>query len=166
MKHDLLAIKADLQARGIDVLRYVYSDVIGVTRSKDILVSQMDKSAENGPAFCEGVWVTTTRGDVIDAENIATDGLQDLVSQLDPSTITPLPWEPGVAYVICDALKPDGTPNMFSPREVLRKVVKEYNELGLQPVAGPELEFYIADRTPEGGFKRSLKQTGRVYTTG
>ena len=126
----------------------------------------MEKSAENGPAFCEGVWVTNTRGDVIEAGDILADGLQDMVSQLDPETITPMPWEPGVAYVVIDSLKPDGAANMFSPREVLRKVIQGYHAIGLKPVVGPELEFYIANRLAGGGFERSLTQTGRVYTTG
>lgn len=166
MKHDLVALRADLQSRNIDVLRFMYSDVLGIPRAKDMLVSQLDKSAHSGPAFCQGVWVTTTRGGVLDANNIASDGLQDLISQIDPSTIRELPWEPGVAYVLVDAYNPDMTENMMSPRMVLRKVIAEYNELGLQPVCGPELEFYIADRTPEGGYKRSLERTGRVYTSG
>ncbi|NBT49303.1 MAG: glutamine synthetase, partial [Actinobacteria bacterium] len=54
----------------------------------------------------------------------------------------------------------------FSPRTVLRKVIDEYNKLGLVPVCGPELEFYIADRNEDGTFKRALEKTGRVYTTG
>ena len=166
MKHDLVALREDLQSRNIDVLRFMYSDVLGIPRAKDMLVSQLDKSAHSGPAFCQGVWVTTTRGGVLDANNIASDGLQDLISQIDPNTIRELPWEPGVAYVLVDAYNPDMTENMMSPRMVLRKVISEYNELGLQPVCGPELEFYIADRTEDGGYRRSLERTGRVYTTG
>jgi glutamine synthetase len=155
MKHDLVALRKDLQSRNIDVLRFLYSDVLGIPRSKDMLVSQLDKSANHGPAFCQGVWVTTTGGDVLDANNIASDGLQDLISEIDPSTIRELPWEPGVAYVLVDAFNPDMSENMMSPRMVLRKVIAEYNALGLQPVCGPELEFYIA-----------LTRTGRVYTSG
>ncbi len=166
MKHDLVALREDLQSRNIDVLRFMYSDVLGIARSKDMLVSQLDKSAHSGPAFCQGVWVTTTQGGVLDANNIASDGLQDLISQIDPSTIRELPWEPGVAYVLVDAYNPDMSENMMSPRMVLRKVIAEYNALGLQPVCGPELEFYIADRTEDGGYKRSLERTGRVYTSG
>lgn len=166
MKHDLVALRKDLQSRNIDVLRFLYSDVLGISRSKDMLVSQLDKSAKHGPAFCQGVWVTTTGGDVLDANNIASDGLQDLISQIDPSTIRELPWEPGVAYVLVDAYNPDMSENMMSPRMVLRKVIAEYNALGLQPVCGPELEFYIADRTEDGGYRRALQRTGRVYTSG
>jgi len=166
MSHDLVALRDSLMDQGIDVLRFIYADVLGIARSKDVLVSQLDKAAHNGPAFCQGVWITTTGGDVLDAVNIASDGLQDLVSSIEPDTITPLPFEPGVAYVIADALNPDHSPNLISPRTVLKKVVDEYNALGLQPVVGPELEFYIANIKDDGGFERSLTRTGRVYTTG
>ena len=166
MATDLMALRADLQSRDIDVLRLIYPDVLGLTRSKDLLVSQLDKGAHNGPAFCQGVWVTTTRGGVLDANNIASDGLQDLVSKLDPNTITEMPWEPGVAFAIADAFNPDGSVNLMSPRSVLKQIIAEYNSLGLQPVVGPELEFYIAKRTKKGGFKRAHEKTGMVYTTG
>jgi glutamine synthetase len=166
MSTNLTALREKLQEQGIDVLRIIYADVLGITRSKDILVSQLEKIAGHGPAFCQGIWVTTTQGDVLDAEGIAGDGLQDFITQLDPDTIHELPWEPGVAYAIGDALNPDSSPNMFSPRTVLRKVIAEYEKLGLVPVVGPELEFYIADRVEGGGFKRSLERAGRAYTTG
>jgi len=166
MSTNLTALREKLQEQGIDVLRIIYSDVLGITRSKDILVSQLEKIAGHGPAFCQGIWVTNTQGDVLDAEGIAGDGLQDFITQLDPDTIHELPWEPGVAYAIGDALNPDSSPNMFSPRTVLRKVIAEYEKLGLVPVVGPELEFYIADRVEGGGFKRSLERAGRAYTTG
>ena len=163
---DLIKLRDELREREIDVVRFVYADVLGITRSKDVLVSQLDKAAHNGPAFCEGVWVTTTGGAVLDANNIAAGGLPDLVSKLIPETITPLPWEPGVAYAIVDALTPAGADNMIAPRTVLRKVVEAYRQRGLTPICGPELEFYIVNRTSDGGFERSLNRTGRVYTTG
>lgn len=163
---DLVSLRESLKARNIDVLRFVYSDILGIARSKDVLVSQLDKAAHNGPAFCQGVWVTTVRGGVLDAGNIAADGLQDLVSKLDPETITEMPWEPGVAFAIVDAFNPDETANQFSPRTVLRKVIEGYNALGLQPVVGPELEFYIAKKGEDGKYHRQHERTGQVYTTG
>ncbi len=166
MALDLGALKESLRQRGIDVLRVMYSDVLGIPRSKDLLVSNLDRSAHGGPTFCQGIWNTNTQGGVLDAANILSDGLQDLVGQIEPESITPMPWEPGVAYVIMDAREPNGKPNLFSPRTALQLVIAKYQELGLRPIVGPELEFYIADRTPEGGFKRSLTATGRAYTTG
>ena len=166
MAVDLIKLREDLKSRNIDVLRFIYADVLGITRSKDILVSNLDKAAHNGPAFCQGVWVTTVRGGVLDAGNIAADGLQDLVSKIDPDSITELPWEPGVAYAIVDAFNPDATSNMFSPRMVLKKVIEGYAELGLVPVVGPEIEFYIAKQHEDGTWHRQHERTGQVYTTG
>jgi glutamine synthetase len=48
---------------------------------------------------------------------------------------------------------------------VLRHVIDQYAALGLTPVVGPELEFYIASAT-EDGWARAISRTGRVYTTG
>ena len=166
MVNDLTKLRDDLGERGIDVLRVMYSDVLGIPRSKDILVSQLDKACHNGPAFSQGVWTTTTGGEFHEANGIANDGLQDFFTQIVPSTISPLAWEPGVAYVIGDAFNPDGKPNMMSPRSVLQKVIERYQSLGLHPVVGPELEFYISTKDENGNFKRSLSQTGRVYMTG
>jgi glutamine synthetase len=166
MQKELSALREELTNRGIDVLRFLYSDVIGVPRSKDVLVSQLEKVAHNGPAFSFGVLLTNAVGDVLEANNIANDGYPDMVSQFVSDSITDIPWEKGLAYVVVDLVNPDGSPTMRAPRTVLKKVIEGFNKIGLQPVCGPELEFYIADHTPEGGYRRSLERTGRVYTTG
>ncbi len=166
MTIDARALRTDLEAKGIDVLRLVYADVLGLTRSKDLLVSQLERTAPSGPTFCQGVWVTTTQGGVLDGNDIMSDGLRDLVSRIDPSTITPMPWEPGVAFAIADAFEPDGADSALAPRSVLRRVIAEYTALGLTPIVGPELEFYIAARDESGDWQRALTRTGRVYTTG
>jgi glutamine synthetase len=166
MQKELSSLREELTSRGIDVLRFLYSDVIGVARSKDVLVSQLEKVAHNGPAFSFGVLLTNAVGDVLEANNIANDGYPDMVTQFVSDSIIDIPWEKGLAYVVVDLVNPDGSPTMRAPRTVLKKVIEGYNKIGLQPVCGPELEFYIADHTPEGGYRRSLERTGRVYTTG
>ena len=165
MSLDLAALRSKLQNENIDVLRLVYADVLGIPRSKDLLVSQMEKAAAHGPAFCQGVWVTTTRGGLLDGHGSISDGLSDFVSRIDPSTIKNLPWEPGVAYAIVDAFEPNGDDNPVAPRTALQRVLKAYEEIGLTPVIGPELEFYLAKQENDV-WVRALHRTGRVYTTG
>ena len=166
MKHDLAETRRILETQGIDVVRLIFTDLLGITRSKDILVSQLERAAAHGPAFCQGTWVTTTRGGVLDAGTGSFgDGLPDMISKLDTDTIRPIPWLPGVAYAIADIDNPDGSRSDVAPRAVLRTVLDEYAKLGLVPVCGPELEFYFAQRTDDG-WERILNKTGRVYTTG
>jgi glutamine synthetase len=165
MHSDLADIRRELDTQDIDILRLIWPDVLGLTRSKDITVSQLERAAGHGPTFCQATWTTTTRGDVLDGHGSLQDGLSDMVSRLDPSTIRPIPWEPGVAFGIADIDEPDGSPNMISPRTLLRRVIAAYKLLGLIPIVGPELEFYLAHK-PNGTWERIINKTGRVYTTG
>ena len=165
MLNELSDVRRELENQDIDMLRLLWSDVLGLPRSKDVMVSQLERAAGHGPAFCQATFTTTTRGDVLDGEGSIQDGLSDIVSRLDVETIRPIPWVEGVAYGIADIDNPDGTPNQISPRGVLRKVVAKYKELGLIPIVGPELEFYMAHR-PDGQWQRILNKTGRVYQTG
>jgi glutamine synthetase len=166
MTHSLATLQSELIAADIDVLRVIYADIIGTIRSKDLLVSELDKVSHGGPTFCQGVWVTTTQGGVLDGADVLSKGLEDFVAQIVPDSWRALPWEPGVAYVVAGANNPDMTPNLLAPRTLLESIIGEYKELGLVPVAGPELEFYIADINEDGSYRRAINPTGRVYTSG
>ena len=76
-------LKKELKSLGVDVLQLMYCDVLGMARSKYVLTSELEKGVSHGPTFCQGVWVTTNRGGVLDAGNIASDGLQDFVTKMD-----------------------------------------------------------------------------------
>ena len=165
MQHDLAETRRILETQGIDIVRLIYADLLGLPRSKDLLVSQLERSAAHGPAFCEATWVTNTRGGVLTEEGGIDDALPDMVSKLDTDTIRPIPWVPGVAYAIADIDNPDGSRSEIAPRAVLRSVLDEYDALGLTPICGPELEFYFAEKV-DGTYRRLLNKTGRVYMTG
>lgn len=165
MRSDLTDVRRELENLDIDILRLVWPDVMGHTRSKDVTVSQLERAAGHGPAFCQATWTTTTGGDVLDGHGSLQDGLSDMLSRLDTSTIRPIPWVPGVAFGIADIVEPDGSDSLISPRSLLRRVIAEYASLGLIPIVGPELEFYLAQRG-ENGWERILNRTGRVYMNG
>jgi glutamine synthetase len=82
--------------------------------------------------------------------------------------VRPVPWEPGVAHVIADLYNPDGSPSEESPRPVLKRVVEKFAELGMRPMVGPELEFYVleADPTSPQGWRRYGEGAGNVYVAG
>lgn len=166
MAKSLTELQHELHESNIDVLRVIYLDILGVIRAKDMLVSQLSKVSNDGPAFCQGVWVTTTGGEVLDGNNLVSDGLEDFVSHIVTDSWRQLPWEPGVAYAVAGADNPDGSQNQLSPRTVLEQVVRKYEALGLTPIVGPELEFYIAERDESGQYRRAIEHKGQVYTAG
>src|SRR6185312_12407540 len=52
------------------------------------------------------------------------------------------------AIVLCDFARPDGAPLAVSPRGALRAVVERARRMGLEPLAGVELELYLLRETP------------------
>jgi glutamine synthetase len=122
----------------------------------------------DGVAFCRSVYATSPMGDVIDIAGGLSAGLPDIVVVPDLATARAVPWEPGVAHVIGDVYNPDGSPSEESPRQVLKRVVDRFAELGMQPVVGPELEFYVLeeDETKPNGWRRYGDATGNVYVSG
>lgn len=164
----LEAAAAKLTEDGIDVVRLAYADLIGTERGRDILVHRFARTVGDGVAFCRSVYGTSPMGDVVDMAGGLTDGLPDIVAFPDLTTFAPLPWAPGVASVIADVFNPDGTPSQESPRTVLRSVIKQFAELGMTPMVGPELEFYLLDADPASpsGWRRYGDATGNVYVSG
>ncbi len=159
---------AGLTQDGFDVVRLGYSDIIGTERGRDILVNNFARTVGDGVAFCRSVYGTTPMGDVVDIEGGASAGLPDVVAFPDLSTRQAVPWEPGVAHYIADLFNPDGSPSMESPRTVLKEVVVQFADLGMRPMVGPELEFYVLERDESAvtGWKRYGEATGNVYVSG
>jgi glutamine synthetase len=62
----------------------------------------------------------------------------------------------------------DGSKNLFSPRNVSRThvVSKVSRNLAFNPIVGPELEFYIAEKDENGKYRRAIERTGQAYTAG
>jgi glutamine synthetase len=162
------AAAADLTGRHIDVVRLSYPDLMGTERGRDLMVANIARTVGDGVAFCRTVYGTTPGGDVIAIEGGLADGLPDVVAFPDVDTLVDVPWEPGVAHVIADVFNPDGTPSEENPRTVLRRVLGRFAELGMRPVVGPELEFFVLEKDDAAptGWRRYGEATGNVYVSG
>ncbi|MBR7838728.1 glutamine synthetase [Actinospica durhamensis] len=163
------AAVAALAERGVDVVRLGYPDLMGSERARDLVVSRFARTVGDGVAFCRTIYGTSPQGDVIALEHGGlADGLPDVVAFPDLATLVDLPWEPGVAHCIADVCDPDGAPAQESPRTVLRTVLGRFAELGMRPVVGPELEFYLLepDAASPQGWRRYGEAPGNVYVAG
>jgi glutamine synthetase len=159
---------ATLADQHIDVVRIAYPDIIGSERGRDLLVSRFARTAGGGLAFCRSVYATTPGGHVVDIAGGRDEGLPDVLAVPDLSTLRPVPWEEGVAHCIADLYNPDGSPSLENPRNVLRRVVNEFADLGISPVVGPELEFYVLEHAPQAptGWARYGEAPGNIYVAG
>jgi glutamine synthetase len=149
----------------ITSVRVLYPDLHGIARGKDVPIQQFDGIVEHGLCFCAAVMGTDLRHTpVVGGEA----GYPDLIVRPDLSTMVTLPWEPGVASCLAnlEAAQPD-TP-ICDPRGTLARAVATVNELGFEPIVGPELEFFLVVRDPAApnGIRRHVDNLSMVYTVG
>jgi glutamine synthetase len=163
---DVAAVTERLAGQGIDVVRVSYPDMIGVDRGRDVLLAELGTAVSHGLAFCRAVYHTSPMGDVVPVQGGLAEGLPDIAVRPDLSTLTPLPWEQGAAWCLGDAVTPDGAPAPESPRTVARRAADHVASLGYTLVCGPELEFYLCEPAPGGGWQRYANDLGNVYVVG
>ncbi|MTH99803.1 glutamine synthetase family protein [Roseibium sp. RKSG952] len=133
-----------LQIRNIQDIECVVPDLAGVARGKMMPTEKFF----SGPVMTmpASIFAQTISGDYPEDDerfqHNPTDG--DLYFKPDYSTLTTVPWETDpTAQLIHDAFTRDGTPVETAPRNVLKRVLKLYEDKGWEPVIAPEVEFYL-----------------------
>ena len=165
---DVAAVIDRLQSQDINVVRVSYSDMIGIDRGRDVLLSELAAALGHGLPFSRCVYHTSPMGDVVQIQGGVEAGLPDIHVVPDLSTLAPLPWEPGAMTCLGDTFLADGTLAPESPRTVVSRVAEHLAQLNLRAVVGPELEYFVCE--PDGsagtGFTRYANSPGNVYVVG
>ncbi|MEQ6291793.1 glutamine synthetase family protein [Vogesella sp. GCM10023246] len=122
-------------------------DMTGLARGK--IVPRHKYNPAEGLRLPEAVLSMTVTGDFPE---------QDFTSVADPdmrlipdaSTIRPVPWakEP-TAQIIHDCVNFDGSAAELAPRNVLKRILKLYEQEGLSAIVAPEMEFYLVEVEPD-----------------
>jgi glutamine synthetase len=124
----------------------------GMARGKIIPAAKF--SHDYGTRLPEGIFVTTVTGDYPDEYyELVAPSDSDMVLRPDPETVRMVPWavDP-TAQIIHDCYTRDGRLHELAPRSVLRRVLAMYDELGLQPIVAPELEFFLVQKNTDPDF--------------
>jgi glutamine synthetase len=154
---------AALERDGVRIVRVTYPDLHGVLRGKDVPIAILGER-DLALAFCKAISTVDLRHNVVSGFE---HGFRDI--QVTPllDTLAQLPWAPEVAWCLSDQTA-DGEPYGADPRGALKRAIAGFTELGLEPVMGPELEFYLLERdeTVAGGWRRYVENPTHVYTVG
>ena len=157
---------AELQELGIRAVRLQYADLHGICRGKDIPSVAFQDALENGVPFVEAIMTVDLRHNVVAGFE---QGFPDFHGRPDLSTLVRLPWQPEIATCILDLEDPrTHEPHPLDPRGALKRVLAKYSELGLSPVIGPELEFYLCEPAEDepAGYRPYASHDSPVYTVG
>jgi glutamine synthetase, type I len=152
-RDDILKLAKEQNVRFI---RLQFTDLFGTLKNVEIPVSQLPKALDNKIMF-DG---STIEGFVRIEES-------DMYLYPDPDTWVVFPWsaeEGRVARLICDVYLPDGTPFPGDPRGILKRVLKEAQELGFTTMnVGPEPEFFLFKLDENGQPTMELNDKGGYF---
>lgn len=158
-------LRAWLNERNVDEVEALVPDITGNARGKIIPAYRFLKG--EGVRLPEALLVQTVTGewpadDVYDELIHPAD--RDLFLRPDISTARMVPWaaEP-TAQIIHDCVDADGKYHELASRNVLRSVLKRFEEEGLQPIIAPEVEFYLVEKNinSDNRLKPPVGRSGR-----
>ena len=138
-KQDILRM---VEEEDIEFIRLQFTDMFGTLKNVAITSHQLEKALENKCMF-----------DGSSIEGFVRIEESDMYLYPDLDTFEVFPWrsqQGGVARIICDVYRPDGTPFEGDPRYILKKVVKEAEEMGYTLNVGPECEFFLFHTDDDG----------------
>ena len=124
-----------VEEEDVEFIRLQFTDIFGVMKNVAITASQLQKALDNKCMF-----------DGSSVEGFVRIDESDMYLYPDYDTFEIFPWRPQkgkVARLICDVYLPDGTPFEGDPRNVLKKVIKEAEDMGYIFDVGPECEFFL-----------------------
>ena len=95
-------------------------DIDGVLRGKYVALDKLRSALEKGFGFCDVIFGWDMADNLYDNSKVTGwhTGYPDTLSVLDPSTLRRVPWEPGVAALLCDFRDSAGNPHPACPRSL------------------------------------------------
>lgn len=141
------ALEDFIRQNRITEVECLVPDMSGIARGKIVPAEKLLRILrDRGLRLPESIFVQTVTGEYPDDEDVTSDENSDVYILPDESTVRFVPWyaEP-TAQVLTDCVYRDGSPVDFSPRHVLRRVLKLYEDRGWKPVVAPELEFFLVE---------------------
>lgn len=119
----------------VKFIRLQFTDVFGKMKNVAITIDQLQKALDGGCMF-----------DGSSIEGFVRIEESDMYLHPDPDTFAIFPWRPQVgrvARLICDIYTADGIPFEGDPRYILKKTIKEAEDMGYSYNVGPECEFFL-----------------------
>ncbi|MGB1234684.1 MAG: glutamine synthetase family protein [Planktomarina sp.] len=151
-----------LKNQTLDEVECIISDFPGVARGKAVPAGKFAKSKSF--YLPNSIYMQTMTGEWAEAAGPEGWIEPDMTLVPDMDTATAAPWTGDwTLQVIHDAFNQQGEPIPFAPRNVLKRVVKLFTDMGITPVVAPEMEFFLVARNidPAQPIKPMMGRSGR-----
>ena len=135
-------------------VKVAVSDIDGILRGKYIHKDKFASALEGGFGFCDVVYGWDCQDQCYDNTTLTGwhKGFPDAMARIDPCTHRNVPWDDGVDFFLAEfVVQRTGRDEPFplDGRQVLKRVLKRAEKLGVVPMCGLEFEWFNFAETPQ-----------------
>ena len=119
----------------------------------------LDEVLKHGTEGCNYLLAVDVEMNTVDGYQMSSweSGYSDFALIPDLETLRLIPWQTGAALVLADIQWLDHRDVVASPRQILRKQIKELRNAGMQAMCGTELEFVVYKDSYEEAWEKGYK---------
>ncbi len=131
-------------------VKFAVTDIDGVLRGKLISKEKFLKSLDKGIGFCNVIFGWDINDACYDNTEVSGwhTGYPDSFATIDLETCREIPWDDNRLFFVADFQRSKDVAQVC-PRNLLRKVAHQANELGFSPKFSNEFEWFNFDETPQ-----------------
>jgi glutamine synthetase len=154
-------INKGLQENGIEHIKVGVFDIDGILRGKYMKRDKFISALKKGFGFCDVVLGWDSNDQLYDQSTFTGwhTAYPDAEVCLLPETARILPYEENSIMVLSEF---SGDAEAICPRGVLRNVIQKANEMGYQPNAACEFEFFLFEETPHSVREKNYKDMKNI----
>ena len=157
----LAKVVAQIKREPAARVKVAIADIDGVLRGKYLnkakFLSAAAAAPEGGIGFCDVVFGWDVSDQCYDNGKLTGwhTGFPDALVRLDLGTLRHIPWDDNVPFFLGEFVwkgrggkSPEG-PHPLCPRQVLKRVLRRAEKLGVRPMCGMEFEWFNFAETPQ-----------------
>ncbi len=131
-------------------VKLAFVDIDGVLRGKYVSAEKFKSIAEHGLGFCNVIFGWDSADVVYDNSEYTGwhSGYPDANAVIDFNSFRKIPWENDQPFFLGEFVDQQQHPLEVCPRQLLKKLIHQANELGFHPVFAQEFEWFNFQETP------------------
>ncbi|MEP7207662.1 MAG: glutamine synthetase family protein [Casimicrobiaceae bacterium] len=135
-------------------VKVAVADIDGVLRGKYLHKDKFYSVVDSGFGFCDVVFGWDMMDACYDNSSMTGwhKGFPDALARLDLGTMRTVPWDGNVPFFLGEFITRENGqehPLPICPRQVLKRVLKRAERLGVVPMCGMEFEWFNFRETPQ-----------------
>lgn len=151
-----------LQEKKVKLVEFIYVDYDGIARGKVISVEKIKSHLNSGIGITKAMFAMSAHDELASVANMTAVGEVRLIPDL--TSLRMVPRFANVATVMCNHYQTNGSPYLADPRLLLKEILGELSNMGLDVLGTYENEFTLF-KLDEESHKKVSAETHPCFST-